>query len=52
MSNTTLRSRFGIDPQNSATVSRIIKQAVEAGVIKPYDESAGTRAMRYVPHWA
>jgi len=52
MSNTTLRDRFGIDPQNSATVSRIIKQAVEAGVIKPYDESAGTRAMRYVPHWA
>ena len=51
MSNTTLRDRFGIDPQNSATASRIIKQAVEAGVIKPYDETAGSKAMRYVPHW-
>lgn len=52
MNNTTLRERFGIDTKNSAMISRIIKQAVEAGVIKPYDESAGSKAMRYVPWWA
>jgi predicted HTH transcriptional regulator len=51
MNNTTLRDRFGIEPQNSAIVSRIIKQAMEDGVIKPYDDSAGTKAMRYVPWW-
>lgn len=52
MNNTTLRDRFGIDPKNSASVSRIIKQAVKAGAIKPYDDSAGTKAMRYLPWWA
>lgn len=52
MNNTSLRARFGIDAKNSAMVSRIIKQAVDAGRIKPYDESAGTKAMRYVPWWA
>lgn len=52
MNNTTLRGRFGIDTKNSAMVSRIIKQAVDAGRIKPYDESAGAKAMRYIPWWA
>lgn len=52
MNNTTLRERFGIESKNSAMVSRIIKQAVEVGRIKPYDEGAGSKAMRYVPWWA
>ena len=52
MNNTTLRERFGIEAKNSAAVSRIIKQAVEAGAIRPYDATAGTKAMRYVPSWA
>jgi predicted HTH transcriptional regulator len=52
MSNSTLRERFGIDVKNSAMVSRIIKQAVEAERIKPYDEDVGAKAMRYVPWWA
>ena len=51
MNNTTLRDRFGIVPKNSATVSRIIKQALEADIIKPYDDSAGSKAMRYLPWW-
>lgn len=52
MNNSTLRERFGVDSKNSAMISRIIKQAVEAKVIRPYDESAGSKAMRYVPCWA
>lgn len=52
MNNTTVRERFGISVENSAMVSRVIKQSVEAGVIKPYDPTAGTKAMRYVPFWA
>lgn len=51
MNNKSLRERFGIDDRNSAMVSRIIKQAVEAKRIKPYDISAGTKAMRYIPWW-
>jgi predicted HTH transcriptional regulator len=52
MNNTTLRERFGVDTKNSAMISRIIKQATEAQVIRPYDQAAGTKAMRYVPWWA
>lgn len=52
MNNTSLRERLGVDPKNSAMVSRIIKQAVALGRIRPYDPDAGTKAMRYVPWWA
>jgi len=52
MNNTTLRDRFGVEVKNSAMISRIIKQAVDAKAIRPYDESAGTKAKRYVPWWA
>ncbi len=36
----------------SITDSRIIKDTVKAGLIRPYDPEAGTKAMRYIPHWA
>lgn len=52
MNNASLRERFGIEGKNSATVSRVIKDAVIATLVKPYDLQAGTKAMRYVPHWS
>jgi len=52
MTNTTLRQRFGIEERNSATASRIIKETLEAGLVRPYDESASRKFMRYVPFWA
>lgn len=52
MSNTTLRERFGIDEKNSSMVSRIIKDALGAGLIRPHDETVGSRARRYLPWWA
>ncbi|MDZ7922890.1 MAG: ATP-binding protein, partial [Marinagarivorans sp.] len=51
MNNTTLRDRFGVEQKNSAMISRIIKQALEAKVIRVYDDAAGNKAMRYVPYW-
>ncbi|MFT5716911.1 MAG: ATP-dependent DNA helicase RecG [Oleiphilaceae bacterium] len=51
MNNKSLRERFAIEEKNSAMVSRIIKDTVKAKLIKPYDPDAGTKAMRYVPHW-
>lgn len=51
MNNKSLRERFAIAEKNSAMVSRILKDTVHAGLIKPYDADAGTKAMRYVPHW-
>ena len=34
------------------TVSRYIREAVEEGAIKPYDEDALKKLMKYVPFWA
>ncbi len=51
LTNTSLRERFGIEEQNSAQASRIIKEAVEAKQIVPYDPSAGRKYMKYVPWW-
>ncbi len=52
MTNTTLRERFGIDEKNSAVASRLIKEALDAGLIVPYDEKAGRKYMKYLPGWA
>jgi hypothetical protein len=35
-----------------AAVSRYIGEAVDEGVIKPYDEKAAKKFMKYVPFWA
>jgi predicted HTH transcriptional regulator len=52
LTNTSLRERFGIEEKNSAAASRLIKEAVEAGVIVPYDPETSKRYMKYVPWWA
>ena len=52
LTNASLRERFGVKEQNKASVSRYIKEAVEAGSIKPFDEGAARRFMKYVPSWA
>lgn len=52
MTNATLRERFGIDAKNSATASRYIKEAVESGMVRPYDDGASRKFMKYVPFWA
>lgn len=50
--NSTLRKRFGIEVQNSAIASRIIREALLAGLIKPLDPDQSKRDSRYVPFWA
>jgi len=50
--NGSLRERFGIEQKNQAQVSRVLKDTVNADLIRPYDPGAGTKAMRYVPWWA
>lgn len=52
MTNTTLRGRFGIEPQNSAMASRLIKEAIQAGAICPHDPEAAPKMRKYVPFWA
>lgn len=52
MTNTTVRQRFGIENQNAAIASRLLKEAVKAGVIAPYVADVGPRSLRYIPWWA
>ena len=50
--NSSIRERFGIQAKNSATASRLIREAVESGNLVPYDQDAAPKLMRYLPHWA
>jgi ATP-dependent DNA helicase RecG len=52
MTNTSVRERFGIQPQNTATASRLIKEAVDEGLIVAYDPDSAPKLMRYLPYWA
>jgi len=52
LTNTSVRERFGIEPQNIALASRLIREAVEAGAIAPDDPSAAPKLMKYIPRWA
>ena len=52
LTNASLRERFGIDPKNSATASRLIKEALTAGRIRLQDAAAPPKLRRYVPFWA
>ena len=52
LTNASLRERFGIEENNKAIASRRIREAMDAGMIKPYDKNASRRMMKYVPFWA
>jgi predicted HTH transcriptional regulator len=51
MTNSSLRVRFGISETHSAMASRIIKDTMDGGLIRPFDEKAGRKYMKYVPFW-
>lgn len=50
--NESIRERFKIDKKNAATASRLLAEAVKANRIRPVDEAAANKFMRYVPYWA
>lgn len=53
MTNASLRKRFGITEGNLAMISRLINDALNAGLIKPFDPSSTSRKhSQYVPFWA
>jgi len=53
MTNSSLRQRFAISSNNASIASRIIAEAVETGLIKPYDPSSESKKhAKYVPFWA
>lgn len=52
LTNTSLRERFGLKQSSSGSASRLIKEAVSIGLIKPLDPDTAPRYMRYLPYWA
>jgi ATP-dependent DNA helicase RecG len=50
MTNATLRERLGIDDQNAAQASRVIRATLAADLIRPAD--AERPRAGYVPSWA
>ena len=53
MTNETLRQRFQLGEKQAETASRIIRETIREGRIKPENpDNASKRYMSYVPHWA
>ena len=52
ITNKSLRERFGVEASSSASISRLIKEAVSKGMIKPLDPDTAPKHMKYIPYWA
>ncbi len=53
MTNQTIRERFNIQEVNAAITSRIIRDTVDAKLIKLEDSDSSSRKFtRYIPFWA
>jgi ATP-dependent DNA helicase RecG len=52
MNNSSLRARFGLSDKQISQVSLVIRDALDAGKIKPLNEDQGNRNARYVPVYA
>lgn len=52
LTNSSLRTRFGLQTSASGTISRLIKEAVSGKYIKPFDPTTAPRYMKYIPIWA
>ena len=52
MNNGSLRTRFGLSKAQYPQVSMVIRDAIDAALIKPMDEDQANRNARYIPAWA
>ena len=52
MTNSSLRERFGLPQTSSGSVSRLIKEALDRQLVKPFDPETSNKYMKYVPIWA
>jgi ATP-dependent DNA helicase RecG len=52
VTNTSVRERFGIEEHNRSVASRLLREAIEAGVIALRDPDASPKQRQYVPWWA
>ena len=52
ISNADIRTVFGLEEKDKVKASRVIRDTMEAKLIKPVDPLTAPRYMRYVPFWA
>ena len=52
MSNASLRERFGLADTQAAQISRLIRDSVNAKLIKPSDKGRDPSKKSYIPEWA
>lgn len=52
VNNGSVRDRFGLGPNDGARVSRLLRDAVETGLLCIRDSGAGYRTRSYLPWWA
>lgn len=52
MTNTSVRQRFGIESGNKAIASRLLREALESGMIRLETEEVADKLRAYVPFWA
>jgi len=52
LTNGSLRKRFGVDEHNRSTISRYIRETVDAEMIRAFDQDAPPKMRKYVPFWA
>ena len=52
MTNASLRARFGLENRHSSKVSRLISDAIEEELIKPFEVTQSRRSTKYLPIWA
>ncbi len=52
IANSDVRSAFGLGERDKVKASRMIRDTLEAKLIKPVDPDTAPRYMKYVPFWA
>lgn len=52
MTNGSLRERLAVPSKNASMISRVLREAIEAGLIVVVNPQNGVRLRRYVPFWA
>jgi len=52
ITNADIRTLFGLTISEKAKTSRLIKETMKQGLIKPIDIKTAPRYMKYIPFWA
>lgn len=52
MTNASLRQRFGMEEKHISISSRVIRDTVELGKVRPKDPETAPKHMKYIPYWA